>query len=64
MIGPIVLVCKWKANSSKELIGQPGSDYDINNFELTIQSLSATVSDGKDTETCNNLRSGISTHPH
>jgi hypothetical protein len=23
MIGPIVLVCRWKANSSKELIDQP-----------------------------------------
>jgi len=64
MIGPIVLVCKWKANSSKELVGQPSSNCGINNLELTIQSLSVTVSDGKKTETCINLHSGISTHPH
>lgn len=32
MIGPIVLVCKWKANSSKELDGQAGAG----NTVLTI----------------------------
>jgi hypothetical protein len=33
MIGPIVLVCKWNANSSKELVDQPRSG----NVVSTIQ---------------------------
>lgn len=45
MIGPIVLVCKWKANSSKELDGQPraGSPEPTTSYSQFSRSLHQLV---------------------
>lgn len=64
MIGPIVLVCKWKANSSKELDGQPRAGNQVltifhSQFSRSLQQLVMST-----TQELGYLHSGISTRQH